>query len=422
MSVDPTRDGYLDDCGSKVSRRGLLSTGTRLAFTAGAMTLASGGAQMAWAADGTRTSRGAPTFVGTDHVGIMVPNIEEAIDWFHDVMGASAPLAFGPFSDPTGNLMRELVGVDPRAVIPQITQLRIGHSANIELLEYQAPNQSQRLPKNSDFGGHHVAFYVRDIDKAVRYMKSRRVEKLLGPFPITSGPAAGQTINYFRAPFGLFIEFISYPHGEAYQRPGLRPLWSPKLNGLDSVETRVPGLLGVDHIGITVPDVDEAARWFEEVLGFTNPLTWGPFGDPTGTLMHELLDVNRHAIIEKVRMVRGGAGANVELFQWRAPDQDRAFPKNSDYGGHHIAFYVRDIDRAVKYMESRKVDKLLGPFAITTGPAAGQTINYFHPPFGTFIELMSYPEGMAYQTTAPVPLWNPQNNRPTRVQRTPTGA
>lgn len=384
--------------------------------------VALGGTQAALAAGTGRPSPGAPGLVGTDHVGIMVPNIEEATDWFRDILGARDPLTFGPFSDPTGNLMHELVDVNPRSVIPTIKQLRIGHSANIELLEYEAPDQSRRLPKNSDFGGHHIAFYVRDIHKAVKYMESRGVEKLFGPFSVTSGPAAGQTINYFRTPFGLFIEFITYPHGEAYQRPGLRPLWSPKLNGLDSVETRVPGLLGIDHFGFTVPNVVEAARWFEDVLGFTNPLTWGPFSDPTGNLMHELLDVNRHAVIEQVRMLRGGAGANVELFQWRAPDQDHGFPKNSDYGGHHIAFYVRDIDRAVKYMESRGVEKLLGPFSITSGPAAGQTINYFHLPFGKFIEFISYPHGMAYEKTAAVPLWNPRHNRPTRVQRTPRGA
>jgi catechol 2,3-dioxygenase-like lactoylglutathione lyase family enzyme len=353
-----------------------------------------------------------------DHAGIMVPNIEEATAWFRDIMGATDPLTFGPFSDPTGTLMHDLVGVDPRAVIPQIKQLRIGHSANIELLEYQAPNQSHKLPKNSDFGGHHIAFYVTDIDKAVNYMKSRGVEKLLGPFSVTAGPAAGQTINYFRTPFGLFIELISYPHGEAYQHAGLRPLWSPKLNGLDSVQTRVPGLLGIDHIGFTVPNVNEAARWFVDVLGFTNPLTWGPFADPKGSLLRQLLDVNPRAVIEQVRMVRGGAGANVELFQWSAPGQDRGFPLNSDFGGHHIAFYVRDIDKAVKYMESKQVTKLLGPFSITAGPAAGQTINYFHPPFGTYVEFISYPQGMAYEKTARVPLWNPRQNRTTRVQRT----
>jgi catechol 2,3-dioxygenase-like lactoylglutathione lyase family enzyme len=134
--------------------------------------------------------------------------------------------------------------------------------------------------------------------------------------------------------------------------------------------------------------------------------------------MHQLLDVNPRAVIEKVRMVRGGAGPNVELFQWSAPDQSHKFPLNSDYGGHHIAFYVRDIAKAVKYMKSQPAKKLLGPFSITAGPAAGQTINYFHPPFGTYVEFISYPHGMAYEKTARVPLWNPRDNKPTRVQRT----
>jgi hypothetical protein len=43
--------------------------------------------------------------------------------------------------------------------------------------------------------------------------RARGVEKLLGPLPVTDGPAAGQSINYFRAPFGTYIELISYPQG-----------------------------------------------------------------------------------------------------------------------------------------------------------------------------------------------------------------
>lgn len=36
----------------------------------------------------------------------------------------------------------------------------------------------------------------------------------------------------------------------------------------------LPGLRGTDHIGLTVPDLDEAAGFFENVLGFE------PFHDP----------------------------------------------------------------------------------------------------------------------------------------------
>ncbi len=350
--------------------------------------------------------------VGIDHVGLTVPDLDHAIAWFKDIMGATDPLTFGPISDPKGTLMHDLLDVNRHAVIKRIAVLRIGHSANIELFEYRTPDQNRTFPRNSDWAGHHIAFYVKDIDAAVAYMEHRGVEKFKGPFPITSGPADGQTINYFKTPFGTYIEFITYPHGMAYQRTAKVSLWSPKVNGLDSVVTRVPGLLGIDHIGITVPNVRAAAAWFERVLGFRNPLTFGPISDPTGTLMHDLVDVDRRAVIDQIRMVGGGSGPNVELFQYEAPGQSHRFARNSDYGAHHIAFYVRDIAQGVAHMRAQGVEKLLGPFPITSGPAAGQTINYFKTPFGTYVELISYPHGMAYQRTARIRLWDPRHNRP----------
>ena len=380
-----------------------------LAALTGTLVLAPGGsATPAAPADG----RGQLGLVGMDHVGLTVPDIDEATAWFERVLGCAAPLTFGPFGDPTGTFMQDLLGVHPRAVIEQITMIRCGRSANIELFEYTAPDRRTTFPKNSDWAGHHIAFSVNDIDAAVAHMQAQGVQKLLGPLPVTDGPAAGQTINYFRAPFGTYIELISYPNGMAYERgPGKR-LWSPKRNGKRPVVTSVPGLLGLDHAGITVPDIDAAAAWFEDVLGCRVPLTFGPFLDPVGTFMQDLLGVHPRAVIEQISLVRCGNGPSVELFEYTAPDQDRTFRRNSDYGGKHIAYYVKNIDRAVAYLEARGVEKLLGPLPVTDGPAAGQTINYFRAPFGTYIELISYPKGMAYERTAPIPLWDPRDNRP----------
>jgi catechol 2,3-dioxygenase-like lactoylglutathione lyase family enzyme len=388
-------------------RREFLKRGAALAAGATALPLLT--APSAW-------SRGAHNgglgLVGADHVGLTVPDIDEAVAWFQHVMGAAAPLSFGPISDPNGTLMRDLLGVDRRAVIDRITVLRIGHSANIELFQYEAPDQRRTHPRNSDWSGHHIAFYVTDIAKAVAYMESKGVEKFLGPFTLTDGPAAGQSINYFKTPFGTYIELISYPHGMRYEAPGVKPLWSPKQNGFASEVTTVPGLLGIDHVGITVPDISAAASWFAEVLGGTNPLTFGPFADPTGDFMKQLVDVDPRAVVEQIRVMRIGNGPGVELFQYTAPHQDRTFRKNSDWGGHHIAFYVRNIDKAVEFLASKGAQKRLGPFPVTGGPAAGQTINYFSTPFGTDIELISYPHGMAYEATAPIKLWDPRRNHP----------
>jgi catechol 2,3-dioxygenase-like lactoylglutathione lyase family enzyme len=345
--------------------------------------------------------------VGMDHVGITVPNIGESVAWFENVMGCVAPLTFGPFSDPTGTFMQDLLDVHPRAVVEQITMVRCGRSANIELFEYTAPDQRTTFPKNSDWAGHHIAFYVTDIDAAVSYMVSKGARKFLGPLPVTEGPAAGQSINYFRTPFGKYIELISYPNGMAYERDASRPLWSPKRNGTDPVVTSVPGLLGVDHVGITVPSVPQAVAWFENVLGCSSPLAFGPFAGVGG-----FVDVDPGAVIERIQHVRCGDGPSVELFQYSSPDQDRTFRKNSDFGGKHIAFYVRHIDKAVARLTALGAHKLLGPLPVTDGPAAGQTINYFRTPFGTYVELISYPQGEAYAATAPIPLWDPRDNRP----------
>jgi catechol 2,3-dioxygenase-like lactoylglutathione lyase family enzyme len=390
-----------------VSRRELLARGSALAAAAGAAPyLMTPGSAVA----GGHRGGGRLGLVGTDHVGITVPDIDEAVEWFEDVMGAVAPLSFGPIADPTGTLMADLLDVHPRAVIERITVLRIGRSANIELFQYSAPDQRRDHPRNSDWSGHHIAFYVTDIDDAVEYMASRGVEKLQGPLPITEGPAAGQSINYFRTPFGTFIELISYPRGMAYERTTRKDLWSPKENGRRSEVTKVPGLLGIDHIGITVPDIGQAIAWFEDVLGFVMPLTFGPISDPVGTFMQDVVGTHPRAVIEQITEGRGGNGPNVELFHYTAPDQDRTFRRNSDWGGHHIAFYVRNIDKAVEHLERKGVEKLLGPFPVTDGPAAGQTINYFKAPFG-FIELISYPHGMAYEETATVELWDPRDNK-----------
>jgi catechol 2,3-dioxygenase-like lactoylglutathione lyase family enzyme len=394
---------------TRIPRREFLTRGAKLAAGAAAAPyLLAPGRALASNGQGV----GQLGLVGTDHVGLTVPDINQAIEWFEDVMGAVAPLTFGPISDPTGTLMHDLLDVDPRAGIDKITMLRIGRSANIELFQYEAPGQRRDHPRNSDWSGHHVAFYVKDIGVAVEYMQSRGVEKFLGPLPITDGPAAGQTINYFRTPFGTFIELISYPHGMAYEKttsPRDR-LWSPKENGQVADVTKVPGLLGIDHIGITVPDIAQAIAWFENVLGYSEPLTFGPLADPVGTFIHDVVGTDPRAVIQQITEGRGGNGPNVELFSYTAPDQDRTFRRNSDWGGHHIAFYVRDIDKAVDWMVRKGVTKLLGPFAVADGPAAGQTINYFKAPF-EFVELISYPHGMAYEKTARIKLWDPRDNQ-----------
>ena len=113
--------------------------------------------------------------------------------------------------------MKDALDVNPRAIITQITMIRCGYGSNIELFSYQSPDQQVVQPKNSDVGGYHIAFYVDDIKAADAYLRSKGVWTLFGPIPITQGPAAGQAIVYFKAPWGL-----------QWRRSPIRTAWPTK--------------------------------------------------------------------------------------------------------------------------------------------------------------------------------------------------
>ncbi|MEW9837133.1 VOC family protein [Mesorhizobium marinum] len=164
---------------------------------------------------------------GHDHTGVTVPDMAQAVDFFTNVVGCQKAMSFGPFADDKGTFMQDLLGVDPKAVINEITLLRCGFGSNIELFEYASPDQKDMTPKNSDIGGYHIAFYVDDVPAAKAYLEGKGVATRI-VLPVGEGPAAGQTVMYFQAPWGLQFEAISYPDGMAYEKGAATVLWSPK--------------------------------------------------------------------------------------------------------------------------------------------------------------------------------------------------
>lgn len=164
----------------------------------------------------------------------------------------------------------------------------------------------------------------------------------------------------------------------------------------------LPGLTGVDHIGFTVPDLDEAHQFLTDVLGCEYMYSLGPFQHDDSEWMREHLNVHPRAVMEQLHFYRCGTQAIFEVFQYSAPDQRREPPHNSDLGGHHVAFYVHDLDTAVRYLRDREV-RILGEPTASTGPSSGQRWVYFLSPWGMQFELVSYPNGKAFDRTGGEP-------------------
>jgi catechol 2,3-dioxygenase-like lactoylglutathione lyase family enzyme len=152
----------------------------------------------------------------------------------------------------------------------------------------------------------------------------------------------------------------------------------------------MPGLRRLDHIGFTVPDIEEAHRFLVDVLGCEYLYTLGPF-EPDGDWMATHLNVHPDTRMHN-RWFRCGDQAVFEVFHYDAPDQRDAMPRNSDIGGHHIGLYVDDIDAAVEHLRAAGVRVSDGPTA-STGPAEGNRWIYFLAPWGLQFELVCYPGG-----------------------------
>jgi glyoxylase I family protein len=170
----------------------------------------------------------------------------------------------------------------------------------------------------------------------------------------------------------------------------------------------LPGLRGTEHIGFTVPDLDEADHFLVDILGCHRVYSLGPFEhpDPDDNWMLEHLNVHPRTVMRKLHFYRCGFGPNFEVFHYDAADGQAPQPRNSDIGGHHLGFYVDDLDAAVAYLKEHGV-RVLGEPTASSSFSTGQRWVYFLTPWGMQMELVSFPNGKAYERDSDVILWHP---------------
>ena len=160
----------------------------------------------------------------------------------------------------------------------------------------------------------------------------------------------------------------------------------------------VPGFKRVDHIGLTVPDLDGAIEFYKTAFGAELLHRLGPIAAadlpaaPDGVdWMETHLDV-KGARIEKALLTLG-PGMMIELFEYSAPDDARKQPpRNCDIGGHHIAFCVDKLEPAIDYLVGKGCRSMNGLIDLPEGPTANERSQYMADPWGNYFELMEYAE------------------------------
>ena len=166
---------------------------------------------------GTANQPRVPTLRSVDHVAFTVPDLDQAVRFFVEHFGAELIYVDGPFVDTESDGMRRRLNVDPKARCT-LAMIRLGRHHNVELFEYDAPGQQTALPRNSDVGGHHLAFYIDDIDAGYDYVRAiPGVVVQEGPNGVDpAAPVAGQRWFYFQTPWGMQMELTTCATGGFY--------------------------------------------------------------------------------------------------------------------------------------------------------------------------------------------------------------
>ena len=151
---------------------------------------------------------------GVDHIGFTVPDLEQAHDFLTEVIGCEYLYKLGPVEN-RGPWMTQQLGVAEDTVMRELRFYKLGAQAIFEVFQYEAVRQATTVPLNSDVGGHHVALYVDDIDEAVSLLRAGGVD-VHGEITASTGASQGQRWVYFRAPWGMQFELVSYPNGKAF--------------------------------------------------------------------------------------------------------------------------------------------------------------------------------------------------------------
>jgi catechol 2,3-dioxygenase-like lactoylglutathione lyase family enzyme len=168
---------------------------------------------------------------GMDHIGLTVPDMEEATEFFKNVFGAKVCYdVHTPDMPPQrGISAKRNVNLPEGASIDHIRLLRIGNTPCIELFHIKANKQSV-IDTIVHYGLTHLAFYTDNIQLTAKKFVEAGGTLCSDPHPLPSEIEGGEK-NYWvygQAPWGSLIELISYSSGIHYPEHSEAERWTPE--------------------------------------------------------------------------------------------------------------------------------------------------------------------------------------------------
>ena len=151
-----------------------------------------------------------------NHVGVSVPDIEAAIEWYGKIFGfelIAGPDEFRPDGSHFGNLSSDICG--DRYGGMRIAHMRTGDGGGFELFQFLQPEPERREDtmeywKNGFF---HIAITHEDVDGKVDEIVAAGGQKRSAIWDLQ--PGGDVRLCYCEDPYGNVIELMSRPYVQA---------------------------------------------------------------------------------------------------------------------------------------------------------------------------------------------------------------
>lgn len=167
---------------------------------------------------------------------------------------------------------------------------------------------------------------------------------------------------------------------------------------------------GIEHVGMTVPNMEEAEAFFINAFGAEVLYRVLPkaSGDQSGEEVGAINGMPKDNAQRAISMLRIGGGANLELFEVTKPTGEPA--QICSMGLTHFSIVVDDIEAAGRAVKEAGGTMYEGPqycFDAESGP--GNKLWFFHTPWKSLVEMLQLPSEMTYREGATKTRFIPPN-------------
>jgi catechol 2,3-dioxygenase-like lactoylglutathione lyase family enzyme len=134
----------------------------------------------------------------------------------------------------------------------------------------------------------------------------------------------------------------------------------------------------IDHVGLTVPDIEAAVAFYRDVVGCTVVSRPEPGSDQNVRRLVGVPDA-------KIRgaMLQTPAGQLIGLVMYEEPKKPAVLMETTTPSAVHLAFRVQDIDEVLERLKKTGSKPVSGPVQLGSGRFV-----YCRDPFGVLLELI----------------------------------